>query len=307
MNENSEDSAAVADRRRRAPIMPDAPDARAFWQNIKDGRYSISDVTADRWDPALYYDPDPEAPDKTYSKIGGWVRDFEWDPLGWKLPIPPRSATQWTTPRSGPWPGRAAALLDYGWPERPLDTERTAVIIGNAMAGEKHYRTSLRINFPEFARELEPRRRSPRCPRRRARRSSTRRTRRSAPPSPPSPRTPCPASWRTSSPAGSPTSSTSAAPTSSRTRPAHRRLAAMARADRGACRRRLRRGDRRRHRPQHGRRDLREVLQDRRAVGHRHPALRRRRRRLRHGRGRQPSSSSSGWPTPSATATASTR
>ena len=48
-----------------------------------------------------------------------------------------------------------AALLDYGWPERPLDSERTAVVIGNAMAGENHYRSSLRINFPEFARELE--------------------------------------------------------------------------------------------------------------------------------------------------------
>jgi acyl transferase domain-containing protein len=37
-----------------AAVMPDAPDATTFWQNIKDGRYSISDVTADRWDPALY-------------------------------------------------------------------------------------------------------------------------------------------------------------------------------------------------------------------------------------------------------------
>ncbi len=48
-----------------------------------------------------------------------------------------------------------AALLDYGWPDRPLDAERTAVVIGNAMAGENHYRTAMRINFPEFARELE--------------------------------------------------------------------------------------------------------------------------------------------------------
>ncbi|HET6775543.1 MAG TPA: type I polyketide synthase, partial [Acidimicrobiales bacterium] len=48
-----------------------------------------------------------------------------------------------------------AALVDYGWPERPLDNERTAVVIGNAMAGERHYLTALRVNFPEFARELE--------------------------------------------------------------------------------------------------------------------------------------------------------
>ena len=55
----------------------------------------------------------------------------------------------------GGQPGPGQALVDYGWPERPLDNERTAVVIGNAMAGERHYLTALRINFPEFARELE--------------------------------------------------------------------------------------------------------------------------------------------------------
>ena len=48
-----------------------------------------------------------------------------------------------------------AALLDYGWPGRPLDQERTAVILGNAMGGgEKHYQTARRIAFPETARDL---------------------------------------------------------------------------------------------------------------------------------------------------------
>jgi acyl transferase domain-containing protein len=136
-------------------IMPDAPDAATFWQNIQDGRYSITDVTADRWDPALYYDPDPQAPDKSYSKIGGWVRAFEWDPLGWKLPIPPRVSDAMDDAQKWAVNLARAALVDYGWPERPLDNERTAVVIGNAMAGEKHYLTALRVNFPEFARELE--------------------------------------------------------------------------------------------------------------------------------------------------------
>ena len=36
-----------------------------------------------------------------------------------------------------------------------MDTERTAVIIGNAMGGEKHYMTAMRAYFPEYARELE--------------------------------------------------------------------------------------------------------------------------------------------------------
>ena len=64
-------------------ILPDAPDAGQFWDNIKSGRYSISDVDPERWDPDLYFDTDPKAPDKTYSRIGGWVRDWEWKPFDW--------------------------------------------------------------------------------------------------------------------------------------------------------------------------------------------------------------------------------
>ena len=36
----------------------------------------------------------------------------------------------------------AQALEDYGYPNRPLDTERTAVVLGTAMGGE----TALRYN-----------------------------------------------------------------------------------------------------------------------------------------------------------------
>ena len=52
-------------------VLPDAPDVPTFWSNLKAGRYSISGVPRDRWDPDFYFDPDPKAPDKSYSKIGG--------------------------------------------------------------------------------------------------------------------------------------------------------------------------------------------------------------------------------------------
>src|SRR5262245_45685040 len=73
-------------------ILPDAPNVAAFWQSVKTGRYSITEVSPDRWDPAIFYDPDPAAPAKTYSKIGGWVREYEWEPMKWKLAIPPKVA-----------------------------------------------------------------------------------------------------------------------------------------------------------------------------------------------------------------------
>ncbi|MCK6553793.1 SDR family oxidoreductase [Candidatus Binatia bacterium] len=136
-------------------ILPDAPNASVFWENLRTGRYSITDVSPERWDPALYYDPDPKAPDKTYSKIGGWVRAWEWNPLQWGLPIPPRVSEAMDDGQKWAVACTRETLADYGHPQRPLDLDRTAVIIGNAMAGEKHYLTAMRVYFPEFARELE--------------------------------------------------------------------------------------------------------------------------------------------------------
>jgi len=135
-------------------IMPDAPNVPAFWENIRNGRYSISEVRPDRWDPAFYYDCDPNAPDKTYSKIGGWVREFPWEPLKWHLPIPPRVAQAMDPAQQWALACTREALEDYGFPERPINLDRTAVILGNAMAGERHYLTSLRVYFPEYAKEL---------------------------------------------------------------------------------------------------------------------------------------------------------
>ena len=131
-------------------ILPDAPDVRTFWKNITSGRYSITEVQPARWDPRLYYDPDPKAPQKTYSKIGGWVRDWSWDPGGWHLALPPRVADEVDITQKWAVACTKAALDDYGYPSRPLEPERTAVILGGAISGERHYLTTMGIYFPEY-------------------------------------------------------------------------------------------------------------------------------------------------------------
>ncbi|MGB9799729.1 MAG: SDR family NAD(P)-dependent oxidoreductase [Thermanaerothrix sp.] len=139
-------------------ILPDAPDAATFWQNIKQGRYSVTEVPRERWDPDLYYDPDPRAPDKTYTKIGAWVREFRFEPLKWGLPIPPNVLAVMDNTQKWAIAAAREALLDYGYPERYLDPTRVAVILGNSMAGENQYNTSLRVRLPEYLealRELE--------------------------------------------------------------------------------------------------------------------------------------------------------
>ncbi len=136
-------------------IMPDAPSGDAFWDNISGGKYSISPTPADRWDQALYYDEDHSVPDKTYSVIGGWVREFDWNPIAWRLPVPPMVATQMDEGQRWAISAARAALTDAGWPGWPIDSDRVAVILGNALGGEKHYLSSMRIRFPEMLRRLE--------------------------------------------------------------------------------------------------------------------------------------------------------
>ncbi len=133
-------------------LLPDAPSARSFWKNIIDKRYSIIDVPPERWSISSYYDPDPSAPDKTYSKIGGWVRGFTFD---WqRFRIPPKVAAAMDESQQWAVTVAAEALADYGYPDRPLNLENTGVIVGTAMGGELHYRTHLRVSFPEYLNAL---------------------------------------------------------------------------------------------------------------------------------------------------------
>jgi len=135
-------------------VLPDALDVAAYWRNLTEGRYSIGSVPADRWNPDLYYDSDPHAPDKTYSRIGGWVRDFAWDPVAWRLPVPPTVARQMDDGQRWAVSAARAALVDAGWPDWSVDPERVAVVLGNAIGGEKHYKTNLRVDLPEVLRHL---------------------------------------------------------------------------------------------------------------------------------------------------------
>ncbi|MFI6847351.1 SDR family NAD(P)-dependent oxidoreductase [Kitasatospora sp. NPDC050467] len=61
---------------------PQARTLDEFWANLAAGRDSVTEIPADRWDHRAYFDPDKDAPGKTYSKWGGFVDGVaEFDPL----------------------------------------------------------------------------------------------------------------------------------------------------------------------------------------------------------------------------------
>jgi len=60
---------------------PGANSPEDFWQLLVDGVDAISEVPKSRWDIDAYYDPNPDAPGKMYTRFGGFVEQFdEFDP-----------------------------------------------------------------------------------------------------------------------------------------------------------------------------------------------------------------------------------
>lgn len=61
---------------------PKSKSLTEFWTNLRNGTDCITEVPADRWDHARYFDPDKSRHDKTYGKWGGFIEGVdECDPL----------------------------------------------------------------------------------------------------------------------------------------------------------------------------------------------------------------------------------
>jgi acyl transferase domain-containing protein/acyl carrier protein len=69
-----------------------ATSPEAFWQNLISAVDGITEVPPERWNIESYYDPDPEAPGKMYTRYGGFIDRAElFDPQFFS--ISPREAT----------------------------------------------------------------------------------------------------------------------------------------------------------------------------------------------------------------------
>ncbi|MFE5301370.1 beta-ketoacyl synthase N-terminal-like domain-containing protein [Streptomyces sp. NPDC056632] len=73
----------------RGCVLPDALTPAAFWDNVAAGRRSLTAVPAHRWRlaPASVLGPADGPPDRTWSDVGGYVRNFQdvFDPTGFAV------------------------------------------------------------------------------------------------------------------------------------------------------------------------------------------------------------------------------
>ena len=136
-----------------AALMPDAVSIEEFWQNIIDAHVSIKEVPKYRWDPEIYWEdgaPGNITEGKTYSKIGAFVENYEFDWRRWRQPpgtLPQIDPCQlWAVTVS------AAAIENAGYGEggKELDRARTGVIFANALGGENRSESNLRIFSAEM-------------------------------------------------------------------------------------------------------------------------------------------------------------
>jgi len=68
-----------------ACVLPGAPDARRYWENILHKVNSISDAPPE-WEAELFYEENTKADDRTYCKRGGFLGKLaQFDPFSFGI------------------------------------------------------------------------------------------------------------------------------------------------------------------------------------------------------------------------------
>ncbi len=108
---------------------PGASDLPTFWENILAGRDAIADVPPDRWDPAVFFDPNSAANDRIPCRRGGYLdAPIPFDPLDHG--IMPNAVDGGEPEQFLVLDAARAALADAGLTSGVPDGRRAEVIVG---------------------------------------------------------------------------------------------------------------------------------------------------------------------------------
>ena len=130
-------------------VMPKGIGLDNYWNMILEGVDACGTIPKDRFDWRLHYDPDPSAPDKTYTKIGAFLTEFEMDPFEFK--IPPKVFEQIDKYQRYAIRAAKEALLDSGlFENNNIDRSRVGVVVANSGGGENRDFASFRTGIAEI-------------------------------------------------------------------------------------------------------------------------------------------------------------
>ncbi|MDQ7910390.1 SDR family oxidoreductase [Phytohabitans sp. ZYX-F-186] len=138
-------------------VFPGSPDLAAFWRTILDGRDTITEVPADRWDVEHYYAPEV-GPGQTgrisVSKWGGFIDPVPFDAI--RYGIPPAALASIDPTQLLALELSHRALVDAGYPyDAPgADHSRTGVIFGAEAGSDMANAQTLRTMLPAYLGEV---------------------------------------------------------------------------------------------------------------------------------------------------------
>ena len=108
---------------------PGADSPGKFWNNLLDGNDAIREVPSERWDVDAYYDPDPQAPGKMYTRWGGFIDDIDKFDAAF-FGISPREANNLDPQQRLLLEVAWEALENAGQPAAEMVGSQTGVFIG---------------------------------------------------------------------------------------------------------------------------------------------------------------------------------
>ncbi|MDP3858230.1 MAG: SDR family NAD(P)-dependent oxidoreductase [Stagnimonas sp.] len=134
-------------------VLPGANDAAEYWDNLLQQRSVIREVPESRWDWRLYFDENPKARDKIYSRWGGFLDEIRFDPT--RFGIPPKSMKSIDPAQILSLEAASRALADAGLAQGGYDRETTSIVLGaSGGSGDLGAQYALRAELPRYVENL---------------------------------------------------------------------------------------------------------------------------------------------------------
>ncbi|OXY91942.1 type I polyketide synthase [Streptomyces diastatochromogenes] len=128
-----------------ACMFPQAPDLATFWANVVAGHDAVTEVPADRWDPAVHHEAG-----STASKWGGFLPRIPFDPLRYGIPPASLGSVEPVQLLSLEAARRALEDAGYGDRGREFDRSRTSVVFGAEAGSDLSNAATLRAVLPSY-------------------------------------------------------------------------------------------------------------------------------------------------------------